>query len=80
MIRLAMASSSSSDDDCPEPPAAAECQRRIEAFMQVAKGTDEAYAQMMLQKSQWLVEAAVDKHFAREVSQHHKNDLVNEVG
>ncbi len=60
-------SSSSSDPDAPPPPPSAVCQQRIDQFLQVIHNSrDEAYAQMLLQRSGWQVEAAVAKHFQRE--------------
>ena len=61
-------SDSSSDPDSPPPPSSAECQARVEKFVSVVKGTDEAYAQMLLQRNGWDVERAVDKHFTKEVN------------
>ncbi len=67
---MSSSSDSDSDPDAPPPPPGAECQRRIEAFLAVAGGDadgGEAYAQMLLQRSAWSVEAALDRHFVKQV-------------
>lgn len=57
-------SSSDSDDDI-EVPSREECQERIEKFVSVT-GTDEALAQMRLQKAKWILENALERHFEKE--------------
>ncbi len=47
-------------------PSAAVCQERIDKFVSVT-GTDEALAQMRLQKAKWNLEVAIEKHFGKEV-------------
>ena len=57
-------SSSDSDGDC-EVPSREECQKRIDKFVTVT-GSNEALAQMRLQKARWDLEKAVERHFEKE--------------
>ena len=57
-------SSSDSDGDC-EVPSREECQERIDKFVTVT-GSNEALAQMRLQKARWDLEKAIERHFEKE--------------
>ena len=55
-------SSCDSDVDESSVPSASECQRRIDAFVSVTE-TDEAFAQMTLQRHKWDLKEAMEAHF-----------------
>ena len=56
-----------SDEEDKDLPSAADCQKRVEQFVEITN-TDEALAQFYLQDREWNLESSIQAYFAENVT------------